>query len=303
MPPPAARAAPLARRDLDSTSPPSPSTPRRARDFDDAVSAETRGRRRAALDPHRRRRRPRAAGWRARPRGASARHQHLRAGGGRADASRGAERRRLQPGPGGRAARGDGRDRARRGRRASVGELLPQPHPLRRPARLRPARRVLRRPRPAAAGGRRAAGARPPRGRRARRAPRPAGSLEVESFEPEFELRRRRQRDRRPLGPPDGGPQADRAPDDPHQRAGRPAPGAAPRPDPLPGPRAARPAADRPSSSSSSPPWTCRRRRCPSGCRRARPASSRARSAAPWLARRRGAGTAGTRIHLSCFAP
>ena len=121
------------------TSPPSPSTRRRARDFDDAVSAETRGGRHTALDPHRRRRGPCAARWRARLRGAFARHQHLRARVGRADAPRGAERRRLQPGAGGGPARGDRRDRPRRERRASVGELLQKPHPLRCPPRLRPA--------------------------------------------------------------------------------------------------------------------------------------------------------------------
>ena len=136
-----------------STSPPSPSTRRRARDFDDAVSAETRGRRHAALDPHRRRRRPRAARWRARRRGAvGAPTSTYVPGAVEPMLPRGAERRRLQPRPGGGAARGDRRDRARRRRRAALGELLPQPDPLRRPPRLRPARRDLRRPRAAAAG-------------------------------------------------------------------------------------------------------------------------------------------------------
>ena len=126
-----------------------------------------RGRRRAALGPHRGRRRPRAARRRPRLRGAPPRHQHLRPGDGGADASRGAQRRGLQPRAAGGPAGRDRRDRAGLGRRASGGELLPEPHPLRRAPGLRPAGRDLRRPRPAAAGGGGAARPRPPR-RRAR---------------------------------------------------------------------------------------------------------------------------------------
>ena len=75
-----------------------------------------RGRRDQALDPHRRRRRPRAPRLPARPRGAAPRQQHLRPGHGRADAAARAQRGRLQPLAGRRAACGDGRDRARRRR-------------------------------------------------------------------------------------------------------------------------------------------------------------------------------------------
>ena len=60
-------------------------------------------------------------------------------GHGGADASRGAERRGVQPCARGGPAGGDRRDRAGLGRRASGGELLPEPHPLRRAPRLRPA--------------------------------------------------------------------------------------------------------------------------------------------------------------------
>ena len=110
--------------------------------------------------------------------------------------------RRLQPRARGRAPRGHGRDRARRRRRAARGALLPQPHPLRRPPRLRPARRDLRRPR----GGRREAVAEPlalaaRRGRGARRAARrdqPRRRV-VRAGVP---LRRRRQRGRRPRASP-----------------------------------------------------------------------------------------------------
>ena len=58
-----------------------------------------------------------------------------------------AEQRRLQPRAGGRAAGGDGGDRAGPGHGAAADALLPQPHPLRRAPRLRPARCDLRRPR------------------------------------------------------------------------------------------------------------------------------------------------------------
>ena len=95
----------------------------------------------------------------------------------------------MQPGPGGRAARGHRRDRPRRGRRAAVGQLLSEPDPLRRPSQLRAARRVLRRSR--AHRRRRSQSPLAPgasRGRRAGRSPAPCGSLEIESFEPEFEF-------------------------------------------------------------------------------------------------------------------
>ena len=75
---------------------------------------------------------------------------------------------------------------------------------------------------------------------------RPFGSLEIESFEPEFSF----DADGAVTGArsraPDRGPQADRASDDPHQRAGRSAARATWRPDSVSRPRAARAAADRP---------------------------------------------------------
>ncbi len=145
-----------------------------------------RGRRRPRLGPHRRRRRARAARHAARPGGAAPRQQHLRARRGRADAAARAEQRRLQLGAGSRAPGGDRGDRARAGGGAAPDPLLPQPDPLRRPPRLRPARRDLRRPRAAARAGRRTAagGARrsPPRSASAAR----GSSLDVESREPEF---------------------------------------------------------------------------------------------------------------------
>ena len=104
---------------------------------------------------------------------------------------------------------------------AARGELLPQPDPLRRPPRLRPARRDLRRPR--AAPRRRS----PSRWRSPgdvaaalgeRRGP---TSLDVESCEPEFALRPSGRRGRRPRRRADRGPPPDRAADDPRQRAGR----------------------------------------------------------------------------------
>ena len=81
-------------------------------------------------------------------RGARARDQHLRPGHGRADAAR----RRSAPAP---AASLPGVERLAvtaeivldGDGRGALGELLPQPDPLRRPPRLRPARRDLRRPR------------------------------------------------------------------------------------------------------------------------------------------------------------
>ena len=108
----AARAAPLARRELAhlATFTVDPAT---ARDFDDAVSAETEGTPYGSGSTS-----PTSPPTFGRVAGSTPRrfraHQHVRAGGGRADASGGAERRRLQPGPGGGPARRDCRDRGRR---------------------------------------------------------------------------------------------------------------------------------------------------------------------------------------------
>ncbi len=134
----AAREAPLARRDLTHL-PTFTVDPATARDFDDAVSAETEGDgvrlwvHIADVAAH------------VRP-GGGLDSEALRRGtstyvpGSRgADASRGAERSGLQPCARGGPARRDRRDRARLGRRASGRELLPKPHPLGRAPRLRPA--------------------------------------------------------------------------------------------------------------------------------------------------------------------
>ena len=86
----AAREASPRRRDLTQL-PTFTVDPATARDFDDAVSAEPEGRRRADLDPHSGRRRPRTARRWPRLRGAPPRHQHVRSRGRGADASRGAE--------------------------------------------------------------------------------------------------------------------------------------------------------------------------------------------------------------------
>ena len=114
--------------------------------FDDAVSAAAGRRQDPALDPHRRRRRPRPARTAARRRG----ERRATSSTSRGPSSRCCRRcspRGLQPRPGRRASRGNRGDRARGRRRGAIRELLPQPDPLRRPALLRPARRVLRRPR------------------------------------------------------------------------------------------------------------------------------------------------------------
>ena len=146
-----------------------------------------RGRRRPALDPHRRRRRPRAAGLAARPRGAAARQQHLRAGHGRADAAARAERGRLQPGAGGRAARGHGGDRARR-RTARRGRASFYRSRIRSDARLDYDELDVDLRRPRATRRRRSPSrSRSPARRRRRSASAAAPtSLDVESFEPEF---------------------------------------------------------------------------------------------------------------------
>ena len=81
---------------------------------------------------------------------------------------------------------GHRRDRALGVRRAAVGELLPQPDPLGRPPRLRPARRDLRRPQPGRRARSRSRSALARQAAAALAGRRPRSSLEVESFEPEF---------------------------------------------------------------------------------------------------------------------
>ena len=149
-------------------------------------------------------------------------------------------------------------------RRAALGELLSQPDPLRRPSRLRPARRVLRGRRRAARRGRRR------RSRLARRAAAaladaPAGRLARDRVvRAGVRVRRRRRGGRAPDSVhADRGPQADRAPDDPHQRAGRRALRAPPRADASTASTSSPTRSESSGSSSSSPRWTCRRRRCP----------------------------------------
>ena len=194
---PRPREATGARRDLTAL-PTFTVDPASARDFDDAVSAE----------------RARATAIRlwihiadvaahVRPGGGLDARGARRAatstyvpGHGRADAAAGAQRRRLQP-----------RARASSGSRsppssclgaggeAALGELLPQPDPLRRAARLRPARPSLRRPRAPPRRGRGAARARPPRRRRARRARR--RRARGRAARARVRVRRRRRRDRR----------------------------------------------------------------------------------------------------------
>ena len=130
------------------------------------------------------------------------------------------------------------------GRPARQRELLPQPHPLRRAARLRPARRHLLRPRRSAGGGRRVARGRP-RGRRgagrAARLDQPRRRV----LRARVPLRLARARGRRARRRPDRVAPPDRAADDPRQRAGRAAAGAQAGAGDLPRPRPARPAADR----------------------------------------------------------
>ena len=142
-------------------------------------------------------------------------------------------------------------------------------HSLQRPARLRPARRDLRRAGAGAGGRRRAAG----RGARRRRGPGRA----ARNHQPRHRvlrarvpLRLRRQRDRRPGGRPDRGAPVDRAADDPRQRAGRPAAGAQARGRDLPRPRPAGPAADRAADRPARTPSGCRPRRCGQGISPAR---------------------------------
>ena len=106
----------------------------------------------------------------------------------------------------------------------------------------------------------------------------------------------------RPLGPADRGPPADRASDDPHQRACRGAARAPPRPDALPRPRAAGPGADPPDDRAA------RGARHPDAAAAgvdlppSRRASSRARRAAWSPGRPSAAATAARRIHRLCFA-
>ena len=277
--------------------------PATARDFDDAVSAQREGDGDPALDPHRRRRRPRPARLAARPRGEAARQQHLRARRGRADAAACAQRGGLQPRAGGRAPRGDGRDRAgrRRGRRAR--ELLSQPHPLRRAARLRPARHRLLRPRRSAAErspSRSRWPARPPR-RSASGAARPASTSSPSS--PSSASTRAAT-----WSAPAASPQTEShrlierlmiLANEQVGAAARAQAGA----DDLPRPRAARPAAgrtaDRAAARARDPDAAAARdaRAEPGGGAggRGEPAGARRR--------RRGAGTAARRIHRSCCDP
>ena len=155
----------------------------------------------------------------------------------------------------------------------------PRSAPGRRPARPRPARsRVARGPaaRILARGGELGAGVR---------------------------VRLRRRGRGRPLGPADGGAPADRAPDDPRQRAGGRAAGAAQGADPVPGSRAARPAPGRaprraargardPDAAVAGPALAAAGRGGRGG---GEPAGDRARPPA--------ADTAGRRIHPSSCAP
>ena len=107
------------------------------------------------------------------------------------------------------------------GRAAALDPLLPQPHPLRRPPRLRPARRDLRRPRAGAGGGRRTARRRPRRRRRARRAARRDQPRRRIAPSPSSSFDAKGNVTARPRRRPDRVAPADRAADDPHQRAGR----------------------------------------------------------------------------------
>ena len=204
-----------------------------------------RGRGDPALDPHRRRRRPRAAGLAARPRGAAPRQQHLRAGRGRADAAARAQRGGLQPGAGGRAARGDGGDRARRGRAARRSAAFYRSR-IRSDARLDYDELdvVFSGRAEAPRGGRRAARGRPRGGGGAGRAAR-RDQPRRRVLRARVPLRLARARRRRPRRRPDRVAPADRAADDPRQRAGGAAAGAQAGAGDLPGPRPAGSAADR----------------------------------------------------------
>ena len=196
---------------------------------------------------------------------------------------RGAERRRVQPRARGRAARGHGRDRWSR-RTASHRDRGFYRSRIRSDARLRlrPARRDLRRARERAARARRASRSSwPARAAAALAARRPRSAVargRVVRARVPASIRRRGRR--RPRGLADRGAPADRAPDDPHQRAGRPAARAAADPDALPRPRAARPAARRVPRRAARRRSGSRRRRCPTGSAPARRASSSGRSAA-----------------------
>ncbi len=181
----AAERDPGSRRDLTAL-PTFTVDPATARDFDDAVSAQREGdgarvwihiadvaahvRPGIALDA----------------RGAAAGQQHLRPRRGRADAAARAEQRGLQPGAGGRAARGDRRDRARAGGRAAARRASTAAASAPTPAstttsstRSSPAGRGRRRRLP-----NRCAAARDVAAALGER--RAAGSLDVESAEPEF---------------------------------------------------------------------------------------------------------------------
>ena len=260
--------------------------PLSARDFDDAISAE-RTRRRAAMrvwvhiadvGAYVR------AGSRARPRGAQARDERLRA---RARSSRCCRRRsptrraRSCPGEDRLAVtrRARARRRARRARSAS-----PLADPLGRAPRLRPRRPHLRRRR----GARRSRGREPlaaarevargaaarARGARARSSSRRAGArVRASTARRACASVRGARADR--VAPPD------RAPDDRRQRGGRERCSRRGERRALPRARATRTRSGSSASSSSSPRSRCRRRRCRSACpprrRRARRARSRRR--------------------------
>ena len=276
--------------------------PATARDFDDAVSARREGDGDPALDPHRRRRRPRHPGLaRSTARRGGAANSTYVAGDGRADAAARAQRGRLQPRAGGRAARGDGRDRARRaagaaGRVASTAAgSAPTPGSTTTSSiASSPAARA------APEGGRRAAGA-GPRGRGpARRAERATEASRSSRPSPSSSFDRSGDVVGGPVGAADRVPPPDRAADDPHQRAGRAAAGAAAGPGHLPRPRPARPAPggtdDRPARTLSA----SRPRRCGARWRRARRETWRPRRAGWSRGRPNGAAMAARRIHLSC---
>ena len=196
----------------------------------------------------------------------------------------------MQPGPGSRPPRGHGRDRARqptasRGPRASIGaasaptpgstttsSTSSSPAGAHRPPRSRDPLALARRAAAALA------------------SRRSVGALEIESFEPEFEFDGDGSGGPRPLRPPDRGPQADRAPDDPDQRAGGRAPGTSPACRPSTGCMNSPTRSGSNAWSSSLRPSECPRRRCPSARLRPRPGRSRGRQAAWWHARRRGRG-------------
>ena len=192
-----------------------------------------------------------------------ARHQRVRARRGGADAARGAVERRVLAAPGRGQAGGHGGDGHAR-HRGAPGAVPAHAHPQRPAADLRPGRRDLRRRGPGrGAVGRPAGGGARGGGRAGRAAPRRrrAGGGQPRAV---VRVRRRRPRDRRRARAADRVARADRAPDDPGQRAGGGLPGRPQAAHPLPRAREARSAQGRRTWSSSWPRWTCPPRRCPS---------------------------------------